>query len=121
MSDAFLRRRVWRKLQALPDERLYQILDYVEFLEEKYGEETPEPDGIQRLAEGVQDKLRARRAAPWALRGVMGALSVVDRAVGTAAKAVRGLAGGLGDMAKKEDKEETSTESGERSTKIVVE
>ena len=96
MTDAFLRRRVWRKLQSLPDDQLYQVLDYLEFLEGKYAEETAEPDGIQRFAEGIQDKLRVRRAAPWAIKGVMGALSVVDRAVGTAAKAARGLAGELG-------------------------
>ncbi len=121
MTDTFLRRRVWRKLQGLPDERLYQILDYIEFMEEKYGEETAEPDGIQRIAEGIQDKLRMRKAAPWAIKGVMGALSVVDRAVGTAAKAARGLADELGEATKKKGSEEDQGGSDERATKIVVE
>ncbi len=123
MTDAFLRRRVWRKLQSLPDDQLYQVLDYLEFLEGKYAEETAEPDGIQRFAEGIQDKLRVRRAAPWAIKGVMGALSVVDRAVGTAAKAARGLAGELGESQRKKDsgKSSSSDDSDDRSTKIVVE
>lgn len=120
MSDTFLRRRLWRKLESLPDERLYQVLDYIEFLEGKYGDETPQPDGMQRIAEGIQDKLRARRAAPWALKGVMGALSVVDRAVGTAAKTARGLAEELSDIRGKERSESSGDDSEDRPTKIIV-
>lgn len=118
MTDSFLRRRVWRKLESLPDDKLYQVLDYLEFLEEKYGEERAEADSMQRLAEGIQDKLRARRAAPWAIKGVMGALSVVDRAVGTAAKAARDLADGLTDAGRRGDGEDSDREK--RNTKIIV-
>lgn len=123
MADSFLRRRVWRKLQSLPDERLYQVLDYVEFLEEKYGEEPVEPDSVQKIAEGIQDRLRARRAAPWAIKGVMGALSVVDRAMGSAAKAARGLADEIGgERAKREkDQGDGDGDGDEPSTRIVVE
>lgn len=122
MVDRFLRRRVWRKLESLPDEQLYQVLDYVEFLEGKYAEEAPEePDRMQKFAEGIQDKLRARRAAPWALKGVMGALSVVDRAVGTAAKTARGLADELEKVGRKQDQQGSDDdETGDRPTKIVV-
>lgn len=120
MADSFLRRRVWRKLETLPDEKLYQVLDYIEFLEEKYGEEQAGPDGMQRFAEGIQDELRARRAAPWALKGVMGALSVVDRAVGTAAKAARDLADDLSDLGRSEPKQEPPEEPDDRPTKIIV-
>ena len=31
-----MRKRLWRKLEALPDEQLYQVLDFIEFLEAKY-------------------------------------------------------------------------------------
>lgn len=121
MSDVFLRRRVWRKLESLPDEQLYQVLDYVEFLEGKYADEAPEePDRMQKFAEGIQDKLRARRAAPWALKGVMGALSVVDRAVGTAAKTARGLADELEKVGRKQDDDGPGDDSDERPTKIIV-
>lgn len=119
MTDTFLRRRVWRKLQSLPDEKLYQVLDYVEFLEERYGERSERPDSMQRLAEGIQNTLRARRAAPWALKGVMSALSVVDRAVGTAAKTARGLADELEGVRKGKPKE--SSDADDRSTRIIVE
>jgi hypothetical protein len=120
MSDSFLRRRVWRKLESLPDEKLYQVLDYIEFLEEKYVEEKTGPDSIQRFAEGIQDKLRARRAAPWALKGVMGALSVVDRAVGTAAKAARDLADDIADVGRSPSRDEGEGPAGRKRTKIIV-
>jgi hypothetical protein len=120
MADTFLRRRLWRKLESLPDERLYQILDYIEFLEEKYGLGPAEPDTMQRFAEGIQDRLRARRAAPWALKGVMGALSVVDRAVGTAAKAARELTQDLADVGRKGSKGRSESGSDDRRTKIIV-
>ncbi|UCC73308.1 MAG: hypothetical protein JSV86_01710 [Gemmatimonadota bacterium] len=120
MADTFLRRRVWRKLESLADEQLYQVLDYIEFLEGKYAEEPPEkPDRMQKFAEGIQDKLRARRAAPWALKGVMGALSVVDRAVGTAAKTARGLAEELEKVGRKPG-QGSDDDSDDRPTKIVV-
>lgn len=121
MADTFLRRRVWRKLESLPDAQLYQVLDYIEFLQAKYAEEVPEePDRMQKFAEGIQDKLRARRAAPWALKGVMGALSVVDRAVGTAAKTARGLADELEKVGRKQGKGPSDDDPDDRPTKIVV-
>ena len=120
MSDSFLRRRLWRKLESLPDDKLYQVLDYIEFLEEKYGEEKAGPDSIQRIAEGIQDKLRAGRAAPWAIKGVMGALSVVDRAVGTAAKAARDLAGDIADVGRPPSRGGGEGAPGGKRTKIIV-
>lgn len=120
MADSILRRRIRRKLNAMPDEQLYQVLDYVEFLENKYVEDAPKPDGMQRIAEGIQDKLRARRAAPWAIKGVMGALSMVDRAVGTAAKTARGLADELADVGRKRKSENSEDDSSDRPTKIIV-
>lgn len=120
MTDTFLRRRVSRKLDALPDEKLYQVLDYIEFLEERYGEEPEKPDTMQRFAEGIQDRLRVRRAAPWALKGVMGALSMVDRAVGTAAKTARGLTEELEKVGRTQPKGSDDDDPEERPTKIVV-
>jgi hypothetical protein len=120
MADTFLRRRVWRKLESLPDDKLYQLLDYIEFLEEKYADEPAKPDTMQRFAEGIQDKLRVSRAAPWALKGVMGALSMVDRAVGTAAKTARDLAGDIADAGRKGSDTDTKDGPDDRPTNIVI-
>lgn len=57
-----LKDRITRKLDSLSDERGYQILDYVEFLESKYAErQAPPPNVFQRFAEGVEDTMRAGR------------------------------------------------------------
>lgn len=121
MRDEYLRRRLWRKLEALPDERLYQIMDYVDFLESKYGEAQPEPDGLQRLAEGVQDRMRRRPRAPWAWRGVMSALGVVDRAVGTAARAVRNLSDEVASARSPQARRPIEERTEDPTTRIVVE
>ena len=62
--NEFLRDRILRKLEGLPEERLYQVLDYVEFLDSKYAaRQNPPTNVFQRFAEGVEDKLRAGRVS----------------------------------------------------------
>ncbi|MBI4545153.1 MAG: DUF2281 domain-containing protein [Gemmatimonadetes bacterium] len=66
------RKRLWRKLEALPDEQLYQVLDYIEFLQSRYApDRAPEPTGFQRFAERFEDRLRARALLPRAMSGAM--------------------------------------------------
>ncbi len=73
---AHLRDRILRKLEALSDERGYQVLDYVEFLESKYAERTAQaPNVFQRFAEGVEDSLRAGRVSASTIAETMGLLS----------------------------------------------
>ena len=62
--NEFMRERLLRRLEPLSDERVYQVLDYVEFLESKYAEHRPPSPGVfQRFAEGVEDTLRAGRVS----------------------------------------------------------
>ena len=83
-----LRERISRRLEALPDDRGYQVLDYVEFLESKYAErQAPPPNVFQRFAEGVEDAMRAGRISTQAigqtmdlLNGAMNVLSGVTAA-----------------------------------------
>lgn len=64
MANEFLRDRIARKLTALPDERLYQVLDFVEFLETKYAEESAtEANLFHRFADGIEDRLRSGRVS----------------------------------------------------------
>ena len=75
-----LRDRILRKLDTLSDERGYQVLDYVEFLESKYAEKTAQaPNVFQRFAEGVEDSLRAGRVSATTIAETMGLL---NRAMG---------------------------------------
>ena len=75
MND-LLRDRILRKLNALSDERLYQVLDYVEFLESRYAErQAPPPSVFSRFAEGVEDTLRAGRVSASTVAETMGFLN----------------------------------------------
>ena len=59
MND-ILRERLIRKLDTLPEEKIYQILDYIDFLESKYAPKlSTAPNPLKRFAEGVEDTLRA--------------------------------------------------------------
>lgn len=79
MND-ILRERLIRKLDTLPEEKIYQILDYIDFLESKYAPKvSTAPNPLKRFAEGVEDTLRAGKMSAGAIAGTM---SVMNKAVG---------------------------------------
>jgi len=79
MND-ILRERLIRKLDTLPEEKIYQILDYIDFLESKYAPKvTAAPNPLKRFAEGVEDTLRAGRMSAGVIGGTM---NVMNKAVG---------------------------------------
>lgn len=80
--NEILRKELWRKLESLPDEKAYQVLDYIKFLEVRYGETGDRASGFQRFAEGVQDTMRRGRVPGSALRETMKAFSAADRVLG---------------------------------------
>ncbi len=110
--NEFLRKRIERKLETLPDERVYQILDYIEFLESKYAARTPtEPSPFQKLAETVEDTLRAGQVSVSAIKGTMDVMSAAGRimsGLAAAGKSVVDQVAGGGDRtdSKAEPKEE---------------
>lgn len=74
--NPYVRDRIARKLDTLSDERLYQVLDYVEFLEGKYAEKPASAVNVfTRFAEGVEDKLRAGGVAVSTVSETMGFLN----------------------------------------------
>ena len=74
--NPYIRERIARKLDTLSDDRLYQVLDYVEFLEARYAEKPPAVVNVfQRFAEGVEDKLRAGGIAVTTVSETMGFLN----------------------------------------------
>jgi hypothetical protein len=79
MND-ILRERLIRKLDTLPEEKIYQILDYIDFLESKYAPKlSTAPNPLKRFAEGVEDTLRAGRMSAGVIGGTM---NVMNKAVG---------------------------------------
>lgn len=74
--NPYVRDRINRKLDTLSDERLYHVLDYVEFLETKYAEKpAPVTNVFQRFTDGVEDKLRAGGLAVSTVSEAMGFLN----------------------------------------------
>ncbi|CAN5650757.1 hypothetical protein BH23GEM8_BH23GEM8_17910 [soil metagenome] len=76
-----LRERLSRHLDALPEEQLYQVLDYIEFLSSKYARDQVRPasSSLQRFGERLEDKLRGQRLGITAIRGTMTAMGTADR------------------------------------------
>ena len=76
-----LRNRLLRKIESLPDGQIYQVLDYIEFLEAKYAEEEVEREasGFQRFAEKIEDGLRKRTVSPANIREAFQLLAAADR------------------------------------------
>ncbi len=83
--NELLRQRILRRLEDLPEERAYQILDYIEFLESKYAERAAPTGFLARITETVEDTMRAARLP---VKAISGTASVVD----SASKLMKGLA-----------------------------
>jgi hypothetical protein len=92
-----LRQRLLRKIESLPDEQIYQILDYIEFLESKYsGTPSVEASGLQRFAEGLEDKLRRRAVSPSTIREAFQLISAADRVLSGVSSAGKQILADLG-------------------------
>ncbi len=77
--NPLLRDRVVRSLETMSDERAYEVLDYIEFLESKYAQRPALASAFQRFAEGVEDTLRAGRVPATAVAETM---TFLNKAVG---------------------------------------
>ena len=84
MND-LLRQRILRRLESLPDERAYQILDYVEFLESKYAERAVPTGLLARITETGEDTIREAKLP---VQAISGTASVMD----SAGRLMKGLA-----------------------------
>ena len=87
-----LRQRLMRKIESLPEEQVYQILDYIEFLESKYGTgSVEETSGLRRFAEAMEDKLRKTAMSPATLREAFQLISAADRVLSNVSSAGKKL------------------------------
>jgi hypothetical protein len=100
--NSTLRDRIVRTLESLPDERGYQLLDYVEFLESKYAERTSQaPNALQRFAEGVEDTLRAGRVSASTIAETMGLMNKAMGVLSGVAAAGKSVASDVVDAAQR--------------------
>ncbi len=83
--NAYLRDKMLQKLESLSDERGYQVLDYIEFLESKYAERAASATSasagnpLSRFADAVEEKLRAGKVSASTIAETMG---FMNKAVG---------------------------------------
>ena len=78
MNEVLLE-RLRRRLEALPDDKAYQVLDYIEFLESRYAERPAGAPAFQKVAETLEDTLRAGRVPVKVIKGTMDAVSKAGR------------------------------------------
>lgn len=88
--NEILRKRIDRHLENLSDDQGYLLLDFVEFLESKYGDESRKPSTIERISEGVEDAMRAGRLPVAAIRETMKAMDAASRMMRKVADAAQG-------------------------------
>lgn len=91
-----LRTRLLRKLESLPEDQVYQVLDYIEFLESKYAPDlSSETTGLQSFAEKMEDQLRRRTVSPASLREAFQLISAADKVLSNVANMGKELLGDL--------------------------
>lgn len=106
MND-LLRERLLRKLDQLPDDKAYQVLDYVEFLESKYVERPAGAPAFQKVAETLEDTMRAGRVPINIITGTMDAVGKAGKFLGGLAAAGKAAV----DEVRKKAPDEAPTES----------
>ncbi len=94
--NELLMKRIERQLANLSDEQGYRVLDFVEFLESKYSTRERGATVLEKIADGVEDTLRATRIPVAAIRGTMGAVDAAARVMDRLAQAGRQAVDELG-------------------------
>jgi hypothetical protein len=95
MND-ILRDRLIRKLDTLSEERVYQIFDYIDFLESKYAQRSSQSSNpLTRFAEGMEDTLRAGKVSANVIGGTMSIMNKAVGAINDVASAGKSVASGI--------------------------
>ena len=92
-----LRQRILRRLETLSDDRAYQILDYIEFLESRYADRpsASSPSPFAKLTEAVEDRLRAGRVSASAIAETVGLMNRAANVLNGALQATKSMANEL--------------------------
>ncbi len=113
MHDA-LRQRLIRKIESLPDDKIYQVLDYLEFLESKYASDAAvQASGLQKFAEGLEDKMRRRAVSPSTIREAFQLISAADRVLSGVSSAGRQILNDLAEVVEVDETKKDALESGD--------
>jgi hypothetical protein len=95
-----LKQRLLRRIESLPEGQVYQVLDFIEFLESKYARDlTVEASGLQRFAENQEDRLRRKAVSPATLREAFQLIAAADRVLSSVSSAGREILSDLSSLA----------------------
>lgn len=96
-----LRQRLLRRIESLPEAQIYQVLDFIEFLESKYARESApvEPTMLQKFAEGLEDRMRKKAMNPATLREAFQLISAADKVLADVSSAGKQIMDELGSLA----------------------
>lgn len=96
-----LRQRLLRRIESLPEAQVYQVLDFIEFLESKYARESApvEPTMLQKFAEGLEDRMRKKAMNPATLREAFQLISAADKVLADVSSAGKQIMDELGSLA----------------------
>ena len=107
-----LRARLLRKIESLPEDQIYQVLDYIEFLESRYASDLePEASGLQRFAEKLEDRLRRRTVSPANIREAFQLIAAADRVLSSVSSAGKQIINELNAPASSRDSSASSRDS----------
>ena len=96
--NVYLRDKLLQKLDSLSDERGYQVLDYVDFLDSKYAERATAAaagNPLTRFADAVEERLRAGKVSASAVAETMGLMNKAMGVLSGAAAAGKSVANDL--------------------------
>ena len=96
--NPYLRDKLIQKLESLSDERGYQVLDYVDFLESKYAERpaaAAAANPLSRFADAVEERMRAGKVSATTIAETMGLMSRAMGVLNGAAAAGKSVANDL--------------------------
>lgn len=110
--DQLLKERIIRRLDNLPNDKAYQVLDYVEFLESKFGSRSGQASTLEKLADRVEDTLRAGRVSVSAIKGTRDVLDAAGRVMQGLAEAGRTVVNELQVPVQNVTKEGTDVKNG---------
>ncbi len=109
-----LRARLLRKIESLPEDQIYQVLDYIEFLESRYASDlVPEASGLQRFAEKLEDRLRRRTVSPANIREAFQLIAAADRVLSSVASAGKQIINELNSPAARRDSNDSDSDENE--------
>jgi hypothetical protein len=108
-----LRQRLLRGIESLPDAQVYQVLDFIEFLESKYARDLKvQVTGLQKFAEGLEDKMRKTAVSPSTIREAFQLIAAADRVLSDVSTAGKQILSDLGATAPEEGADDTSARTG---------